>query len=271
LKEDVMPRGIARREGPSILETIRASGRLTFCTDVGYPPMEFHQEGEPVGADVEIAAEIARRLGVEADFADEPVAGIIDALYAGRGDAIINAYTDNEMRRRYLAFVDYLSVGQTVLVPRGNPLGIRSVEDLAGRQVLVQADTSNEQSLRELDAANQSNGLPPMRIAAFKGTTAATTTRAAATLRRGEADADFLDVINATWNTKQHPEVELVGFVINEHPYGIGLRKTDVELQQEVLDAVKEMYAGGAIRRILEKWDLAAVALAGPDDVRLNG
>jgi polar amino acid transport system substrate-binding protein len=245
-------------------------GTLRFCTDVGYPPMEFREAGELAGADIEIAREVARRLGLEAAFADEPVVGIVDALYAGRGDLIINAFTDNEIRRRRLTFVDYLSVGQTVVVPSGNPLGIGSAEDLAGRQVLVQADTSNEESLRELDAANQAGGLEPMRIAAFKGTTGETTDRAAAALRRGEADADFLDVINAAWNARHHPEVEVAGFVVNRRPYGIGLRKDDAERQRAVLGAVAAMYADGAMHRILEKWELSEVAFADPADVRLS-
>jgi polar amino acid transport system substrate-binding protein len=233
--------------------------------------MEFRENGEVVGADIEIARATAHRLGLVAEFADEPVEGIIAALYAGRGDAIINAFTDNETRRRQLTFVDYVRVGQTVVVPRGNPLAIHSIADLSSRQVLVQADTSNEESLRQFDAENQEQGLAPMRIAAFKGTTAATTTRAAETLRSGEADADFLDVISAAWNARHHPEVEVADFVVNEHPYGIGLRKGDHELQGAVLAAVKDLYADGTIPRILEKWDLAEVALARPAEVRLNG
>jgi polar amino acid transport system substrate-binding protein len=261
---------VAMETSPSVPAAIAKAGRLRFCTDIGYPPMEFRDGDAITGADIEIAREIARRLGVDAEFADEPVEGIIDALYAGRGDAIINAFTDNETRRHQLTFVDYISVGQTVVIPRGNPLGIRSVEHLAGRQVLVQADTSNEESLRQLDARNQAKGLPPMRIAAFKGTTAETTARAAETLRHGDADADFLDVINAAWNAKHYPDVEVAQLVANEHPYGIGLRKDDVELQQAVLTAVREMYADGAVQRILDRWELGHVAFANPDEVRLS-
>jgi polar amino acid transport system substrate-binding protein len=262
---------MAEVEAISALEKISQAGRLRFCTDIGYPPMEFRDGDEVTGADIEIAREVAHRLGVEAEFVDEPVEGIIDALYARRGDLIINAFTDNASRRERLTFVQYITVGQTVVVSRGNPLGIAAVEDLAGRQVLVQADTSNEQSLRELDAANQAKGLPPMRIAAFKGTTGETTRRAAETLRRGEADADFLDVINATWNAKHHEEVDVADFVVNEHPYGIGLRKDDVDLQQAVLAAVTQLYADGTAQRILADWDLEDVVLSGPDDVKLSG
>jgi polar amino acid transport system substrate-binding protein len=246
---------------------LKRPGSLVFCVDIGYPPMEFYADGQPAGADVEIAGEIARRLGREAEFVDEPVATIIDALYEHHSDLIINAFTDNEMRRRRLTFVDYLSVGQTVVLPRGNPLGIRSPENLAGRRIAVQADTSNESSLRELDAANQANGLAPMSIAAFKGPTGASTERAAQALRRGEIDADFLDVISAAWNAKHDGLVEVADFVVNEEPYGIGMRKDDHELQHAVHAAVHEIYTDGTISRILERWGLSELAFNDPRHV----
>jgi polar amino acid transport system substrate-binding protein len=200
-------------------------------------------------------------LGGEAQFVDEPVEGIIDALYDGHGDLIINAFTDNDDRRRLLTFVDYMSVGQTVVVAGENPLGIGSARDLAGRRVAIQADTSNEHILRVLDAAKQRDGLPRMWIGAFKGTTADTARRAAETLRRGDADADILDVISTNWNAERHADVEVAPFVVNEAPYGIGLRKDDVELQQQVLAAVRDTYGDGTMMRILERWTLADLAL----------
>jgi ABC-type amino acid transport substrate-binding protein len=63
----------------------------------------------------------------------------------------------------------------------------------------------------------------------------------------------------------------VAGFVVNERPYGIGLRKDDADLQQAVLGAVTAMYADRSIHRILEKWDLSEVAVADPSHVRLNG
>src|SRR5690348_688652 len=110
------------------LTGLKEEGRLTFCTDIGYPPMEFYDDDrQPTGADIEIARALAKRLGREAVFIDQPVEGIIDALCEMRSDLIINAFTDNALRRNRLTFVDYLCVGQTVVVPSGNPLRIRSI------------------------------------------------------------------------------------------------------------------------------------------------
>src|SRR5919205_3032873 len=123
-------------------------GRLVFCTDIGYAPMEFFDGDAASGADIEVAREVARRLGLEAKFVDEAVAGIVDALYARRGDLIINAFTDSAARRQRLTFVDYLLVGQTALTRKADAVVVRTVEDLAGRKVAVQGDVSNELSLR---------------------------------------------------------------------------------------------------------------------------
>lgn len=249
---------------------VLAPGRLTFCTDIGYPPMEFYSDGQPTGADIEIGAEVAQRLGGEAAFIDEPVAGIIDALLAKKADAIINAFTDNAARRKRVVFVDYLEVGKTVVVPRGNPQRISGVSDLAGRRILVQADTANETSLRVLDEENQRLGLPPMWIAAFKGTTAETITRAAVALRAGLGDADFLDVINARWAAGDEA-VEVAPVTVNREPYGIALRPSDRELQEGVLAAVRGMYEDGTMRAILARWEIEDLAFTDVAQVRLSG
>lgn len=232
--------------------------------------MEFFEDGHPAGADIEIGTEVARRLGLEAEFVDQAVAGIVDALYAGRSDLIINAFTDNAARRERLTFVDYLSVAQTVLVRRGAGMRFTNQEDLAGHKIAVQGDTSNEHSLLLLDAANQKNGLPPMWIGSFRGTTADSTARAVGTLRAGDADAYFVDVISAAWNSKKLGDVEPTGLVVNEEPYGIAFRKTDSQLQRAVHDALRDMYRDGSIQEILSRWDLLAVALAGAAEVRIS-
>ena len=43
-----------------------AGGKLTFCSDVTYPPEEFYQGGKPAGSDIDIGKEVARRMGMSA-------------------------------------------------------------------------------------------------------------------------------------------------------------------------------------------------------------
>ena len=71
-----------------------ASGTLTFCSDITYPPEEFYQGSKPVGSDIEIGAEIARRMGVKGQFDNTGFDGIIPALLGKKCDAIISGMND---------------------------------------------------------------------------------------------------------------------------------------------------------------------------------
>lgn len=246
-------------------------GKLTFCTDIGYAPMQFVRDGELVGLEIDLAREVAGRLGLEARFVDQRFDGIVDALYAGSGDAIVCAVSDSAERRERLTFVHYFTAGQTVVVRKGNPEGVHTVEDLAGLRVLVQEGTSNSERLRELDAENQLQGLAPMFIAGFHGTTGETTERASRQLRAGHGDADFLDVVNALWRVGRHEELEATDVLLDEEPYGFCFRKDDTVLQTAVHGVVVELYGDSTIDALLEKWDLAPVGFADPALVRVNG
>jgi polar amino acid transport system substrate-binding protein len=241
---------------------VRNPDKLIFCTDIGYPPMEFFDQGAAVGADIEIGRELARRLGLEAMFVDQAVAGIVDALYAGRCHLIINAFTDNPSRRERLDFVHYLSVGQTVLLPSWTGLRVGEPRDLAGRRVAVQGDTSNEASLAELDAANHGAGLSPIWIAAFRGTTAEATAGAVSAVRSGEADAYFVDAVSAIWTSRQYPELQMADLLVNVEPYGVAVKKGDAVLRERIQEAIAAMYRDGSIDEILARWDLLPLALA---------
>ena len=68
----------------------RQAGTLTFCTDATYPPEEFFQGTKLVGSDIDIATDVAKRLGKTAKFQNTGFDGIIAALLAKKCDAIIS-------------------------------------------------------------------------------------------------------------------------------------------------------------------------------------
>jgi Na+/H+-dicarboxylate symporter/ABC-type amino acid transport substrate-binding protein len=78
------------REGASILETVRARGRIRvgFIADQR-PYSHFNSRGELVGFDVEMAHALARELGVAAEFAPVPRAQLEAVLEAGRVDVVM--------------------------------------------------------------------------------------------------------------------------------------------------------------------------------------
>src|SRR6187397_2652818 len=77
---------------------IASAGKIVFCSDLGYPPMESLQGSQPVGADIDIGSAIAKSMGVEAQFRNVGFDGIIAALLAKKCDAIISGMTDTAER-----------------------------------------------------------------------------------------------------------------------------------------------------------------------------
>src|SRR5262245_23675546 len=73
---------------------IAAAGRIVFCSDLGYPPMESLQGSHAIGADIDIGSAISRSMRVKAHFRNVGFDGIIAALLAKKCDAILSGMTD---------------------------------------------------------------------------------------------------------------------------------------------------------------------------------
>src|SRR5439155_6384134 len=96
----------------------------------------------PIGSDIEIGAELARRMGVKAEFANTGFDGIIAALLSNKCDAIISGMNDTPERAKQVSFAHYLSVGMSIMVPKGNPKGIHQQLDLCGHTAGGQIGTT---------------------------------------------------------------------------------------------------------------------------------
>src|SRR5207249_5183914 len=125
---------------------IKSAGRLVICSDITYPPEESYKAGTttPEGSDIDIGKYIAKKMGVTARFDNTGFDGIIAALLAKKCDAIISGMNDTPERRKQVAFVDYLKVGQSFMVKSGNPEHITSIATLAGKAASVETGTTNK-------------------------------------------------------------------------------------------------------------------------------
>ena len=116
--------------------SIASSGTLAFCSDITYPPEESYKQGTttPQGSDIDIGSYIAGKMGVKARFDNTGFDGIIAALLAKKCDAVISGMNDTPERRKQVAFVDYLKVGQSFMVKSGTRRTSRASRALRGRQ-----------------------------------------------------------------------------------------------------------------------------------------
>ena len=123
--------------------SITSAKQLLFCSDISYPPEEFYKGTTPVGSDIEIGDALAAQMGVKASFQNTGFDGIIPALEGKKCDAIISGMNDTPARRKQVDFTDYLSVGQSFMVKKGNPEHITNIASLAGKTVSVEVGTTN--------------------------------------------------------------------------------------------------------------------------------
>ena len=251
--------------GPSITPpaNIKSAGKLVFCSDITYPPEESYKPGTttPEGSDIDIGKYIAKKMGVTARFDNTGFDGIIAALLAKKCDAIISGMNDTPERKKQVAFVDYLKVGQSFMVKSGNPAHITGIASLAGKSASVETGTTNKDFLDAQSKELQAQGKKAIKVITFPKDT-----DAANALKTGKVDAYFGDAPVVAYYIEQDPKSFAIGGTpVNPISIGIAIRKSDTELQAAVSKAVKAIYADGTMDTILTRWKLGkAVAKLQP-------
>ncbi|MBF6605231.1 MAG: ABC transporter substrate-binding protein [Chloroflexi bacterium] len=233
---------------------ITSAGKLVFCSDISYPPEEsYAADGTtPQGSDIDIANEIAKRLGVKAEIDNTGFGGIIPALNAKKCDLIISGMNDTPTRAQQVSFVDYLKVGQGLLVPAGNPKNLQTLADLSGHSVAVELGTTNKDALDAENKVLVAAGKPKIDIQTFQADTDAFNQ-----LKLGRVDAYSGDSpVCAYYAAQSNGKFIVGGSPIAPALIGIAIRKTDTQLTAAVQAAIDAMYADGTMKSIVDKWGM---------------
>lgn len=133
--------------GPALadpaLDRVKAAGTLRVGVEGTYPPFTFHDaSGELTGFDVDVAREIAKRLGVKVAFLEGRWDGLIAGVDAGRYDAVINEVGITDARKAKYDFSEPYIVSKAALIVRGDNTAIKDFPDLKGK-TSAQTLTSN--------------------------------------------------------------------------------------------------------------------------------
>lgn len=149
-------------EGIQLVE----SGKLTVCTHLPYPPFQDRDKQDRnkiVGFDVDLLDLLAKDLGVEQKVVnlgewEQVTSGA--AFKAKRCDVGMGAMTITDERAKALTISDpYFEATQVLIVKKDS--AVKSLQDLAGKRVGVQADTTGQSYVQE--QAKSIEGLQPIR------------------------------------------------------------------------------------------------------------
>ncbi len=220
-------------------------GTFTVGFDQDFPPMGFvGEDGEYTGFDLELAQETAKRLGLT--YVAQPIAW--DAknmeLESGNIDCIWNGFTMTGREDEYTWSEPYMENSQVVVVMEDS--GIETLEDLAGKIVEVQADSSAEAALKEMPDLTSTFGTlqtTPDYNTAFMD------------LEMGSVDAIAMDVIVAGYQMQEREgSFKILEESLASEEYAIGFKKGNTELCEKVQQTLEEMEADGTMAEISEKW-----------------
>jgi polar amino acid transport system substrate-binding protein len=128
-----------------LLEKVLARGKLVVSTDPYYAPQSFvNEQGEFDGFDVEVARQVAGRMGVDIEFVTPDWDLITAGRWGGRWDVSIGSMTPTEDRAAVLWFSDPYYYTPASFAVHSENASLRSVDDLAGTTVGLGTATTYE-------------------------------------------------------------------------------------------------------------------------------
>lgn len=236
----------AETSGDSSLEYILEKGELVLGLDDSFPPMGFRgEDGEIVGFDIDLAREVAARMGVELRL--QPIdwdSKVLD-LNSRDIDVIWNGLTITPEREEQITFSKpYIANRQIVIVQQGS--GISTKADLAGAVVGIQLGSSAQNAVESDPAVLDSFA----ELARYQDNV-----QALLDLEVGRIDAVVVDEILGRYYISQRPGTFAVAEeYFAEEQYGIGFRKGEEAFAARVDEALDAMVADGTAAEISRTW-----------------
>ncbi len=234
--------------------------KFTVGFDAAFPPYGYVDDnGEYVGFDLDLAAEVAKRNNWELVLKPIDWNAKDMQLDSGAIDCIWNGFTINGREDSYTWTMPYVDNSQVIVVKKDS--GITALEGLAGKTVIVQTESSAEAAL----TATEDNDKNLALAATFKKLESVPDYNTAfMKLESGAADAVAMDVGVANYQvTNRGDAFVILDETISEEQYGVGFKKGNTELRDTVEATLNEMVKDGTFAKIAEEWGLSDAVCLG--------
>ncbi len=248
--------GVAQAGG--VLDSIMSKNSIKVATDANWPPQSFiNDKNEMDGFDVDVAREIAKRMGVDIEFITPSWDIITAGNWNRRWDLQVGSMTPTKKRAEKLAFpAVYYYTPAAVAVHKKSK--ISSVAGLSGKKVGTGTGTTFELYLQQ-DLSIDAAGAPKFEYQIDNPTIKSyeTSTIALDDLRLG--DGVRLDGVASSLPVfleaiKNGYPIKVVGDPIFYEPLSLTIDLGDQELNNKLKDIVKWMHSDGTLSKISKKW-----------------
>lgn len=220
-------------------ESEAAGGTLVMATNAEFPPYEYHEGGEIVGIDVEIARAIATEMGMDFKIEDVAFDSIIPSVQSGKADFGAAGMTVLPERLQNVDFSNpYATATQVIIVKEGSD--ITSVDGLKGKIIGVQQGTTGDIYVGDVEDAT-----PERYNKGFEAIQA---------LTQGKIDAVVIDGEPAKIFVAQNEGLQILDEAFTTEEYAICVKKGNSELLDAINGAIAKLKESGELQKIVDKY-----------------
>lgn len=234
------------KKSDNSLKEVQDKGTLILGLDDSFPPMGYRDEnGKIVGFDIDLAKEVAKRMDVELKLQPISWDAKVLELDGGSIDMIWNGLSITPEREKEMLFSKpYLNNKQIIVVAKDSK--IKTKKDLADKKVGVQLDSSGQTAL-EADTKIADSLKEMVKFDTY--------TLGMMDLKKGGLDAVVVDEVLGRYVIAQDENAyKVLDEDFGSESYGIGFRKKDQTLRDEVQKTIDAMIKDGTAAKISEKW-----------------
>lgn len=231
-----------------------SKGSVAFCTDPTFPPMEFFEKSGdklPIGFDADLIQALSEHWKIKPEVVTMDFSGLLPSLEANRCDAIVSGMFVTPERTQKFDAVPYL-VTRSVLIAKNGEAPLKSLDELSGKTVSVQAGTEYVKWFEKINTDLKAKGLTEVNVQLYP--------KASDGIQQvllGRSFAGTTQDTEVAYRDLQNPSALSVIYTFEDvQKFGIYVRRQD-EDAKIVGDAVSALRDNGAIGKIVDKWRLS--------------
>ena len=232
--------------------------KIVVATATGFVPFEFKEGSEYKGVDMDIAREIAKRLGKTLEVKDMEFDAVVSAVSSGNADFAASGLTINATRLKVVDFAEaYYNANQVVIIRDDNPLRevgddaeslVQEIAKIEGIKIGVQTSTTGAFFVK----GDKDWGFEGFANAEMKSFVNASL--AVSALVNGQVDIVILDEAPARLISKANAGTEVLSASLTEEQYGIAVKKGNKALLDSINGALRAMKEDGTLDNIVQKY-----------------
>ena len=231
-------------DGPNVA-AIKERGKLVIATSGTFRPLTFmNDKGELDGYDRDWGELIADSLGVEAEFVQGPLDGLVPGLVADKYDIVLSGLVVTEDRKKVIDFSQPYAISGAVAVVRGDNTTVKDVKELDGLSVGVIAGSGYVENVKEIGGYAVLNEYPGAPEAYLD-------------LKAGRIDvfvAGNIGVADFIKHDQSANPLKMVGTEYKKVYSAVGIRKGEDDLKAAIDQLLTDKKADGTFADISNKW-----------------